>query len=166
MPQLHFLKDGKQYDIELYTDKKTSPALCVLYNGTTYYAALSSDLNHSNATPLRVSVGGVTYVLLTKLVSVPAYTSLGYNSGNQIKFTVPVGVTKVKATVSVQRGVLFAPSNPFLYQVTPRKTYTTVAAGNSATTPFFSFVIKIEYGQGIEESSGTLVTSTPYIQEV
>lgn len=66
MPTLYIKKGSTTYSITLYEKKPTNPALDIKYGGKTYYAGLSSDLSHANATPVRVSMEGVTYVLLTK----------------------------------------------------------------------------------------------------
>lgn len=66
MPTLYVKKGSNTYSITLYEKKPTNPALTIKYGGKTYYAGLSSNLSHANATPVRVSMGGVTYVLLAK----------------------------------------------------------------------------------------------------
>jgi hypothetical protein len=58
MPTLYIKKGSTTYSITLYEKKPTNPALDINYGGKVYYAGLSTDLNHANATPVRVSMGG------------------------------------------------------------------------------------------------------------
>ena len=58
MPTLYIKKGSNTYSITLYEKKPTNPALDIKYGGKTYYAGISSNLSHANATPVRVSMGG------------------------------------------------------------------------------------------------------------
>lgn len=58
MPTLYIKKQTTVYSISLYEKPPTTPALKIIYNGKSYYAGLSTNLSHANATPVRLSMGG------------------------------------------------------------------------------------------------------------
>lgn len=66
-PQLHYRKSGVTIDVTLYDTEGGTwhDSLRARVDGATLYAQLDSNISHTNASDLRIRVGGTTYAVLT-----------------------------------------------------------------------------------------------------